>query len=196
MNTEVQDDFHSKEVTTYQNMRHLVNDVKYVQQHILKLYDLLRQISGNVCDAFPPGGPVGVATTATACLPGPNDADTYAFNGPGSDAHYSDQLPQRESRPLDGSDAHIIEGGNQVCPSCHDALAAFLLEPALAKQYWGIFSSFIVAHVHLAFSQVHYNKLADVSIVLQIDGPHPYGNMDRYGERHEVAVNQSTYNPV
>jgi hypothetical protein len=48
----VQDDFHAKEVATYQNMRHLVNDVKYVQQHILKLFDLLRQINGDVCDAF------------------------------------------------------------------------------------------------------------------------------------------------
>ena len=43
MCAEVHDDFHAKEVTTYQNMRHLVNDVKYVQQHILKLFDLLRQ---------------------------------------------------------------------------------------------------------------------------------------------------------
>jgi hypothetical protein len=48
---EVHDDFHAKEVTTYQNMRHLVNDVKYVQQHILKLFDLLRQARLLTCRA-------------------------------------------------------------------------------------------------------------------------------------------------
>jgi hypothetical protein len=42
---EVLDDFRRKEATAYQNMRHLVNDVKYVRQHIAKLFELLRQVS-------------------------------------------------------------------------------------------------------------------------------------------------------
>ena len=41
---EVLDDFRRKEATAYQNMRHLVNDVKYVRQHIAKLFELLRQV--------------------------------------------------------------------------------------------------------------------------------------------------------
>ena len=85
----MQDDFHAKEVATYQNMRHLVNDVKYVQQHILKLFDLLRQVSGDVCDAFPPGGPVatGGASGLIAAAP-----DAYALPPPVSDGHYSDHI--------------------------------------------------------------------------------------------------------
>lgn len=44
---EVLDDFRRKEATAYQNMRHLVNDVKYVRQHIAKLFELLRQVGSH-----------------------------------------------------------------------------------------------------------------------------------------------------
>jgi hypothetical protein len=81
---EVQDDFHAKEVATYQNMRHLVNDVKYVQQHILKLFDLLRQINGDVCDAFPLDG-IAVADTNSGYISAQPDSG-YQLPPAGSDA--------------------------------------------------------------------------------------------------------------
>lgn len=49
---EVLDDFRRKEATAYQNMRHLVNDVKYVRQHIAKLFELLRQVCFKHCPDF------------------------------------------------------------------------------------------------------------------------------------------------
>ena len=105
---EVHDDFHSKEVTTYQNMRHLVNDVKYVQQHILKLFDLLRQISGDVCDAFPPGGPV-VAEARTTYIT--NGSEAAYGSGAGSEAHYSDNIAAAHGGDM--SDA-LDDGSNQA----------------------------------------------------------------------------------
>lgn len=89
---QVQDDFQRKEATTYQNMRHLVNDVKYVQQHIQKLFELLRQVSSDVHDAFP--SPEGHADGHTAF-----SGDSGFTYGATSDQQYSDH--DARTAPID-----------------------------------------------------------------------------------------------
>ena len=106
--TEVQDDFQRKEATTYQNMRHLVNDVKYVQQHIQKLFELLRQVSSDVHDAFP--SPEGHADGHTAF-----SGDSGFTYGATSDQQYSDH--DARTAPIE---ARFDENqANKVCTPIH-----------------------------------------------------------------------------
>lgn len=110
------DDFQRKEATAYQNMRHLVNDVKYVRQHIAKLFELLRQVSADVCDAFmladaPASAPVdgpGAAFTS-------GDSGFGAYSGNGvAEPGYSDHASSNHGRdarsaPLSGDQTRFDE---------------------------------------------------------------------------------------
>lgn len=121
---QVLDDFRRKEATAYQNMRHLVNDVKYVRQHIAKLFELLRQVSSDVCDAFThidtalPQADAADGTSAYAS----GDSGGYGYSGNGITENgfsehtgsASGRLPDSRTAPL-GGDARFNErGGNHM----------------------------------------------------------------------------------
>jgi hypothetical protein len=98
-------------------MRHLVNDVKYVRQHIAKLFELLRQVSADVCDAFllsdAPAPAAGVADGAGAAFAS-GDSGYGGYSGAGvAEPGYSDHASSNHGRdarsaPL-GSEARFDE---------------------------------------------------------------------------------------
>jgi hypothetical protein len=122
---EVQDDFQRKENTTYQNMRHLVNDVKYVQQHIQKLFELLRHISSDVCDSFPLGDSQP-GDGRTTYISGESTYIQGSGGGAYSDQQYSDHVSSgHEQRTAFSGESRLEEHGNHVRTDSLSAVAKY-----------------------------------------------------------------------